>query len=252
MAVLFINKFLPSSISSFAMNSFYLNRMGRKSSEIASVITMQGITSGIPFMILFALAILIGISKYNLTSHLGSSLEQVNWFRITVFVLVIILGIVFAIKSSAKLEKFLNKTVGSLWNQLKTFKDRPLNLFWALLTGLVAPLFGVSVLYASGHSVELNVTFIEAFLIYALGTTMANLIPGPGGIGAAEAGLYAGFTFFGYPGPESWAATLIYRIITFWIPTIPGLIFFINLRKDVLKGFSISREFSKVKPSKKN
>jgi uncharacterized protein (TIRG00374 family) len=96
--------------------------------------------------------------------------------------------------------------------------------------------------------VGLDISFAQSFLIYTLGTTFANIVPIPGGVGAAEAGLYAGFTILGFPPAESMAAAIIFRIITFWIPGIPGFISFISLRKNVLKGFSINWKM----PEKKN
>jgi glycosyltransferase 2 family protein len=246
MSVLFINKFLPTAVCSFVMNSFYLERMGNKASQIASILSMQALTSAIPFTILFITAIVIGISRFNLNSDLNVDLSSINWLKLAILLLIVILTIIFILYSSEKIRKFIKNSIESFWDQFKDYKNRPKSIFWALMTGFVAPFFGVAVLYASGHSVGLDVTFIESFLIYALATTMANLIPVPGGIGAAEAGLYAGFIFFGYPPAESMAASLIYRIITFWIPIFPGFYFFVNLRKNVLKGFSIKRRSKKT------
>ena len=246
MSVLFINKFLPSAVCSFVMNSFYLERMGNKASQIASILSMQALTSSIPFTILFITAIIIGVARFNLSANLSIDLSSINWIKIIILILIVVLSIAFVLYSSEKIRRFIKNSIESFWDQFKDYRKRPKNVFLALMTGFVAPFFGVAVLYASGHSVGLEVTFIQAFLIYALATTMANLIPVPGGIGAAEAGLYAGFIFFGYPPSESMAASIIYRIITFWIPVFPGFYFFVNLRKDVLKGFSIKGKSKKT------
>jgi glycosyltransferase 2 family protein len=251
MSVLFINKFIPSGISSFVMNSFYLARKNLKPSEVASIITMQGLTSVIPFSLMLLIALIIAIYQYNLLDFLDFNFSELNIKRIIALSFIIILLSIYVIKTSLKVKNFLDKVFGSFWIQVKLFKERPTDLFWALLTGFIAPLFGVAVLYISGYAVGINVTFVQAFLIYSLGTTLANLIPVPGGMGAAVAGLYAGFMFFGFSSAEALAASIVYRLITFWIPTIPGVIFFMNLRKNILKDFSLAEEFQKAKHIKK-
>jgi glycosyltransferase 2 family protein len=251
MSVLFINKFIPSAISSFVMNAFYLARKNLKPSEVASVIAMQGITSSVPFSFLLIFAFVIAINQYGLLEILDFNFNLDNLGKILALLLLTLLLSVYVIKTSEKVNNILNKIFGNFLIQIKLFRKRPRDLIWALTTGLIAPLFGVTVLYISAYSVGMSVTFIQAFIVYSIGTTLANLVPVPGGMGAALAGLYAGFMFFGFSSAESLATAIVYRIITFWIPTIPGIFFFINLRKSILKGFSITEEFQKVKSIKK-
>lgn len=239
MSVLFINKLLPSSISSFVINSFYLYKTGHNSSQIASVIAMKAVTSSVTFTLLFIVSILFAVTQFQIDSGLNIGAGNIDWMKVLVFLIIGILIIGFVIYSSDIIKNFIKKSLESFWGQFKAYKERPRDIVWALATSFFAPTLGVLTLLASGRSVDLDINFAQAFLIYTLGTTMANVVPIPGGIGAAEAGLYAGFTFLGFPSAQSMAAVMIYRIITFWIPTIPGFISFINLRKSILKDFSI-------------
>jgi uncharacterized protein (TIRG00374 family) len=102
-------------------------------------------------------------------------------------------------------------------------------------------------LWASAVALGMEVSFTQIFIVFTLGNTATMLVPTPGGVGAAEAGLYAGFTVLGFPASLSLAVVTLYRVITFWIPIIPGFIFFVNLRKDLLKDFSINTNFMKKK-----
>ncbi len=251
MSVLFINKLLPSSISSFVINSFYLYKVGHKSPQIASIIAMKAVTSSLAFSSLFIFSLVVGITKYQMADGLNINSGNVDWVKVVVLLVIGVLIISFVIYSSDIIKNFIKKSLESFWGQFKSYKDRPKDIVWALVTSFLAPTLGVLTLYASSKSVGLDINFAQSFLIYTLGTTMANIVPIPGGIGAAEAGLYAGFTFFGFPSTESMAAVMIYRIITFWIPTIPGFISFINLRKNVLKGFSIHWKMPESKSKSK-
>jgi uncharacterized protein (TIRG00374 family) len=67
---------------------------------------------------------------------------------------------------------------------------------------------------------DLNVAAIA--FVYLAGATIGQAAPTPGGLGAVEAALAAGLTAAGLPGGIAVSAVLLFRLITFWIPTIPG------------------------------
>jgi uncharacterized membrane protein YbhN (UPF0104 family) len=60
---------------------------------------------------------------------------------------------------------------------------------------------------------------------------IANIIPTPGGVGAVEGGMIGTFAAFGVNLYTATTAVLAYRVFAFLMPTIPGLIAFIRLRK---------------------
>jgi uncharacterized protein (TIRG00374 family) len=84
----------------------------------------------------------------------------------------------------------------------------------------------------------MHVTLAQAVISYALGNVIGSLVPTPGGLGGVEAGLYSGLTFFGYDASSSFAAVCLYRLITYWLPIIPGYFSYRHLRKTILSGFS--------------
>ncbi|MCU1617015.1 MAG: serine/threonine protein kinase, partial [Frankiales bacterium] len=47
-----------------------------------------------------------------------------------------------------------------------------------------------------------------------------------GGLGAVEGALVAGLTAIGIPTPTAIAATLVARVLTFWLPVVPGIVAF--------------------------
>lgn len=60
---------------------------------------------------------------------------------------------------------------------------------------------------------------------------IANVIPTPGGVGAVEGGMIGTFAAFNVDLRYAVAAVLAYRVFAFLMPTIPGVIAFIRLRK---------------------
>jgi uncharacterized protein (TIRG00374 family) len=59
---------------------------------------------------------------------------------------------------------------------------------------------------------------------------LANLLPLPGGIGGVDGGMVGAFIAFGVAGNLALLAVLSYRLIAFWIPTIPGVVAYWQLR----------------------
>ncbi len=62
---------------------------------------------------------------------------------------------------------------------------------------------------------------------------IANTLPLPGGVGGVEGGLIGSFSAFGVNVQAAVLAVLAYRAISFWLPTIPGAIAYLQLRRTV-------------------
>ena len=67
---------------------------------------------------------------------------------------------------------------------------------------------------------------------YFLGT-LGSLLPLPGGVGGVEGGMIAAFVAFGTPAGTAVIAVLAYRAISFWLPTLPGIVGYVALRSTV-------------------
>ena len=102
----------------------------------------------------------------------------------------------------------------------------------ALLGALAYWGFQIAVLWVSfrafGDAPHLSVVIV-AFFVGMLG----NLLPLPGGIGGVDGGMIGAFAAFGVDAGLAVVAVLVYRGFTFWLPTIPGVIAYLQLRKTV-------------------
>jgi uncharacterized protein (TIRG00374 family) len=49
-------------------------------------------------------------------------------------------------------------------------------------------------------------------------------VPTPGGVGAIEAALVFMLTSAAIDDPTAWAVVVLFRLINFWFPTIPGYV----------------------------
>lgn len=69
-------------------------------------------------------------------------------------------------------------------------------------------------------------------MAYFVGAT-ANVLPLPGGVGGVEGGMIAMLIAFGVAGGLAIVAVLTYRAFSFWIPTVPGTVAYLGLRRRI-------------------
>ncbi len=82
------------------------------------------------------------------------------------------------------------------------------------------------VFMAFGHGIGLSSVAVCYVVAYAIGT----LAPTPGGLGAIEGLLIALFVSFGVPSATAVTVVLVYRLINFWLPILPGLVAYFVMR----------------------
>jgi len=96
-----------------------------------------------------------------------------------------------------------------------------------------AALWGGSLAFAGLHAVALiAVTQAVALplpparvaLLYLAASSAAALLPTPGGLGSLDAALGLALTVGGAPSAAAASAVLGYRLLTVWLPLIPGLL----------------------------
>jgi uncharacterized protein (TIRG00374 family) len=70
---------------------------------------------------------------------------------------------------------------------------------------------------------------VQAFFVGMLG----NLLPMPGGVGGVEGGMIGAFAAFDVDSGLAVVAVLVFRAFTFWLPLIPGVVAYFQLRRTV-------------------
>jgi uncharacterized protein (TIRG00374 family) len=239
MAVLFVSKLLPSSLGSISLNVYYLMKMKHSAGQAAAVMTMDGLTSGIAYLFL----IIIGLSTSELSlDGLNGSINISSNLWILLFIL--LLGITYIIYRSKTIRNRLSKGWQDLKSNFNSYKKQPLKFIYAVICNGLSSLTSIFVLYASAQAINIHLSFAGALLAYTFGNIAANLIPTPGGIGAVEAGIYSGLVLVGIDGADATLITLLYRLVTYWLPILPGYYFFWGLRKDLLSKYKLRKNYA--------
>jgi uncharacterized membrane protein YbhN (UPF0104 family) len=100
--------------------------------------------------------------------------------------------------------------------------SRPVRAF-ALWGGAAAfPLCQGAVVASVGSSLDLPVSWIQMVFAYLVASTAAGAVPAPGGLGPVDAALVLTLVAFGAPATLATTTVIGYRVLTVWLPLIPG------------------------------
>jgi uncharacterized membrane protein YbhN (UPF0104 family) len=94
--------------------------------------------------------------------------------------------------------------------------------YWLCMVGILWASF-----HAFGGGVPMGVV-IQGFFV----GMAANLAPSPAaGVGTLDAGMIGAFLLFGIPSSIVFPAVFAFRIIGFWLPIVPGVVGYFQLRR---------------------
>jgi uncharacterized membrane protein YbhN (UPF0104 family) len=109
---------------------------------------------------------------------------------------------------------------------LAIVRDRPTVLLWSLVWWA----FDVATLWATFHAFGEPPATGTLVLCYFLGQ-MGNLLPLPGGVGGAEGGMVGAFAASGVDAGLALLAVVSYQLISTYLPALPGLASYLDLRR---------------------
>ncbi len=103
---------------------------------------------------------------------------------------------------------------------------------WSLLGGVAWWGFDIAVLWSCFHAFGGSPPTAVVVMSYFIGM-IGNVLPLPGGIGGVDGAMIGAFSAFGISPSLAVVAVLAYRAFAFWLPTIPGIVAYLQLRRTV-------------------
>jgi glycosyltransferase 2 family protein len=228
---------MPSGLGLVLLNTYYLKRYGHSNTETASVISMSALTSALAFTSIIIIGLVVGRGSDVVRE---ADITIPHWVPFAAVIACSILALI--VWQSPAIRAKLKKPFQDIVRQLSGYRHRPHDVGIAITGNGLATMTSVVTLFACAQGLGTPISLTLALITYVLGNTLGGLVPTPGGLGGVEAGLYAGLVLGGVEGSAALSIVLLYRLITYWIALIPGITFFILLRKDVLSDFSFSNK----------
>lgn len=219
----FVKLVAPAAVGGVALNTRFLQRAGiRPGLAVASVGASQlfGLASHI--LLLLSFGYLTGTEK---TPEMTPSRTVIAGL-LTVAVLVLVVTAV------PFLRKFVATRVRALFAgvvpRMLDVLQRPQKLLTGiggmlLLTGCFVMCLDASIRAFGGGEA---ISYASIAVVFLAGNALGSAAPTPGGIGAVEGALTLGLVAAGLDGEVAVAAVLLFRVVTFWLPVLPGWISF--------------------------
>jgi len=207
----------PPTLGAVAINLRYLQRAGLHPTLAAASV---GVSQVMAFVFHIALLFAFGIAAGTQADLTFNPPQEAVIAVVAIAVAIIALLAIPGIRRP--ITKRLLPTLREVGPRLVTVAQRPLKLTEGIGGILLLNLAYIGVLIAciNAFGGSLNIAVIA--VVYLAGATLGQAAPTPGGLGAVEAALSAGLTAAGLDGGIAVSAVLLYRLVTFWLPTVPG------------------------------
>ncbi|WP_277038610.1 lysylphosphatidylglycerol synthase transmembrane domain-containing protein [Actinacidiphila oryziradicis] len=222
----FVKLVAPAAVGGVALNTRYLQKSGvRPGLAVASVGASQLVGLGSHITLLMIFGYITGTEK---TPSLSPS-RTVMAGLLTVGVLALV---VTAIPS---LRKFVSTRVRSLFAgvvpRMLDVLQQPMKLATGIGGTLMVTVTYVVCLDASVRAFGGSLSYSSIAVVFLAGNALGSAAPTPGGVGAVEAALTAGLVLAGLPNEIATPAVLLHRLLTFWLPVLPGWLAFGHLTR---------------------
>ncbi|MBV7700886.1 lysylphosphatidylglycerol synthase transmembrane domain-containing protein [Streptomyces sp. TRM70350] len=225
----FVKIVAPAAVGGVALNTRFLQRSGvRPGLAVASVGASQLFGLGAHILMLLAFGYLTGIEK---TPSLSPSRTVIAGL-LTVAVLVLV------VTSVPFLRKFVSTRVRSLFAgvvpRMLDMLQRPQKLITGiggmlLLTACFVMCLDASIRAFGDETTSISLASVA--VVFLAGNALGSAAPTPGGVGAVEATLTVGLIAVGLPSEVAAPAVLLYRLLTLWLPVLPGWLAFNHLTR---------------------
>ncbi|MBD0745174.1 flippase-like domain-containing protein [Streptomyces sp. CBMA152] len=220
----FVKLVAPAAVGGVALNTRFLQRAGvRPGLAVASVGASQlfGLASHISLLLVFGYV--TGTEK---TPDLSPSRTVIAGLLTAAVLILVVTAIPF-------LRKFVVTRVRSLFAgvvpRMLDVLQRPQKLLTGiggilLITGTFVMCLDASIrAFGSGSN---TLSYASVAVVFLTANALGSAAPTPGGVGAVELALSTALTFAGLPAETAASAVLLYRLLTFWLPVLPGWLCF--------------------------
>jgi uncharacterized membrane protein YbhN (UPF0104 family) len=222
------NHVLPAGVGASAVNLRFLTRCGLSTARSATALAVK---AAVGTLVRFALAVVLLLAS-PATPRLAPAVPRVC-------VMLSVVGCIAVVATAVALSRTARRSVGRVVSRVladvraaHSRRSRACAL-WGGSLGFA--LLHAAVLTAVVRALDVPVPAGHVLLAYLLASGAAVLLPTPGGLGSLDAALVLTLTAAGVPGAAALSAVFGYRLLTAWLPLLPGLLVLVLLaRRSVL------------------
>jgi undecaprenyl-diphosphatase len=219
----YLNRFTPANAGGMAMRIRYLQLEGLDGAVAATSIGLTSAASGIAQGLMILIFFLWGGA-----SDRFSDFEFPDIGTIVLIILIvgfIASGVLLSTWGRKTLRPWLRRIYGKVREMLAEIAKNPRKMSQLFGGAILGKLANITAFYLSTQAFGVDISYAKAGALYMVATTIGSAVPTPGGVGGVDAALTAALLGFGIDNATAAAVVLLFRILTFWLPTLPGYFF---------------------------
>jgi undecaprenyl-diphosphatase len=228
LAAAFTNRLAPAGVGAMATNVRYLEATGLARARALTAVALNSMAGLFVHIVAIATVFAVaGASHQRFSIHAPDVPDR---WAVLVLVAAVLssIGLVFG---ASHLRHRLVPPVRAALAQIAVLVRQPVRAL-----ALLGSAAGITTAYALALAAAVQAagggpSLVSIFAVYLGGSALAAAAPTPGGLGALEAGLVAGLTAVGMQAGPAVTAVLVFRLVTYWLPVVPGAAAFWALRR---------------------
>ena len=224
----FVNRVTPANVGGMALGVRFMQKAGIEPAEAVTGMGLNVVAGAIVHIgLLFVFLAWAGQGNSS-----GFTIPHNSKVLVIVAVVLAVLGIVAATHKGRRLmRQHVIRHVKTSISSIVTLSRSPAKLVALFGGSLGVTLAYIAALAAAVAAFHGGLSFADVGAVYLGSSIIAAAAPTPGGLGAMEAALVAGFTGVGMDSGVAVAVVLSYRLATYWLPVLPGWIAFHMLER---------------------
>ena len=227
MASSFVNRVTPANVGGMALNVRYLQKTGVEPGEAVTGVGLNSFAGGIVHLVLLFMFV-----AWAGQGDASFKIPASSTILVVIAVVLALVGIALATRRGRRFVRVqVLRFLQQSWSSIKVLSRSPGKLAALFGGSLCVTLAYTAALSAAIYAFDAGLSYQQVGAVYLGASVVAAAAPTPSGLGAMEAALVAGLTGIGMePGPAV-AAVLSYRLLTYWLPILPGWLSFHYLER---------------------
>ncbi|WP_190866738.1 lysylphosphatidylglycerol synthase transmembrane domain-containing protein [Actinomadura sp. RB99] len=249
-AASFANQLLPAGSGGIAINVRFLRRCGLTRGAAMGSVGLNSLAGLVTHLLLLAVAVagvpsalgMLGERHWPRPREVAAAVAGNPWIEGGLAAAVVAAAVALVWLRPARFARVLRSRVAAGGRQLRhelaglgMVLRHPGRATALWLGSLSSPLLHGLVLFAVLRSLSVPITVTSVVVVYLVVSSVSALVPSPGGIGGLDVVLVAGLVWAGVPSAAALGAVVGYRLITVWLPLLPGAcVFAVLLRRRII------------------
>ncbi|RSM98790.1 TIGR00374 family protein [Nonomuraea sp. WAC 01424] len=222
----FVKLVAPAAVGGVAINTRYLQKRG-----ISPALAVASVGASQLIMLVFHIALLL-LFAYITGSAAATSFTPSRGLVVAMLAIALLVAVVLGVPPLRRIVTVRMRTLFSnVLPRLLDVLQSPAKMIEASVGTLMITIAFVACLDACVAAFGGQLSFTAVAVVYLTANAIGSAAPTPGGLGTVEYALTLGLVAAGLEWDLAASAVLLFRLLTFWLPVLPGWAAFTYLQR---------------------